>query len=83
MASGDGGAYWQRDIADMRRPPDVQGIAAHLFSNQLALGALAGLKRCAEADCRKFFIGRPNKKWCSDSCGSRSRVRRKRRRDIE
>lgn len=41
------------------------------------------LKRCALTECRKFFFGDPRKKWCSDACGSKVRVREKRRKDRE
>jgi predicted RNA-binding Zn ribbon-like protein len=82
MRSEDGRPYWQRNIADMNRPPNVEVLAAHAFAHLLTNGGLKGLKRCALPDCEKFFIGRPNAKWCSKSCGSKHRVRRKRKRDI-
>ena len=82
MRSEDGKPYWQRNIADMNRPPNVVVLAAHAFAHLLTSGGLNGVKRCAMPDCEKFFIGRPNAKWCSKSCGSKHRVRRKRKRDI-
>lgn len=74
--------YWQQNIADLNRSPDVLETAGYAFANQLAIGGLEGLKRCQLPDCEKFFIGRPNAKWCSKSCGSKYRVRRKRKRDL-
>lgn len=81
MPSNDGPPHWQC-IADMTNPdPAILGV--FIFSNVLGLGGLANLKRCKMDDCKKFFIGRPNKDFCSKSCGSRFRVRKKRKRDIE
>lgn len=68
---------WQY-IADFRLGPDAIASAAYGFSHLLEVGALDGLKRCESTDCRNFFIGRPNAKWCSKRCGSRYRVRLKR-----
>jgi len=79
----DGNPYWQYNIADMNRNLTVDEAAAYAFSHQLALGGLNGLKRCQLSDCQRFFIGRPNAKWCSKTCGSKSRVREKRKRDFE
>ncbi len=82
MRADDGRPYFQRNIADMNRPPNVEVLAAHAFAHLLTNGGLKGLKRCAMPDCEKHFIGRPNAKWCSKSCGSKHRVRMKRKRDI-
>lgn len=60
-------------------PPTV--LAAYMFSNMISLGWMDGLKRCQSTDCRQFYIGRSNVKWCSKTCGSRSRVKRMRRRN--
>lgn len=58
-------------------PPLVFG--AYMFSNITSLGGLEGLKRCKSNDCLKFFIGRRNAKWCSNSCGSKCRVKKMRK----
>jgi hypothetical protein len=68
-------------IADTADFTDPRTTAAYAFSQQLTLDGFIGLKRCHLKSCRKFFIGRPNTKWCSDSCGSLHRVRQKRKRD--
>lgn len=47
----------------------------------LTLGQLDSLKRCELRECRKFHVRRG--KWCSDSCGSKYRVRNKRKKDKE
>lgn len=60
-------------------PPTV--FAAYMFSNMASHGWLEGLKRCQSADCRQFFIGRPNVKWCNKACGSRTRVKKMRKRN--
>jgi hypothetical protein len=78
---GRGAASWRYNIADMNGQHDPVEAAAYAFSNQLAIGSLAKLRRCQLADCQKFFLGPPNAKWCSASCGSKNRVRRKRKRD--
>lgn len=54
-------------------------FAANMFANITFLGGLDRLKRCQISDCQKFYIGRQNQRWCSDTCGSRSRVREKRK----
>ena len=68
-------------IADIRSSfsPDV--LAAFAFSQMLAMGSFDGLKRCHLPSCERFFIGRPNAKWCSKKCGSLYRVSQKRKRD--
>ena len=58
-------------------PPLVFG--AYMFSNVASLGGFKSLKRCQNNDCLKFFIGRPNTKWCTSSCGSKSRVQKMRK----
>jgi|GEM_PF-2512082 len=58
-------------------PPLVFG--AYMFSNVASLGGLEKLKRCQSNDCLKFFIGRINAKWCSNSCGSKCRVKKMRK----
>lgn len=41
----------------------------------------ARLHRCVLAECRRFFVGDARSKWCSTTCGSKFRVRAKRKRD--
>ena len=60
-------------------PPSM--FAAYMFSQITSRGGLEGLKRCKSPECRNFFIGRANVKWCSKKCGSRSRVKKMRRRN--
>jgi len=81
--SKKGEVQWQNNIADMSVASTPPEVAAYAFSHHLAAGGLSGLKRCELTDCRKFFVGRPNTKWCSKSCGGKYRVRKKRRRDQE
>jgi predicted RNA-binding Zn ribbon-like protein len=80
MHSKNGHPYW-REVADAEslNHPDLK--TAYVISHLLAIGALENLKRCQLKDCRKFFIGPTNKKWCSKSCGSLYRVRDKRKKD--
>ena len=58
-------------------PPAI--LASYMFSNMVSLGWIDGLKRCHSPECQKFFIGRSNVKWCSKTCGSRTRVKRMRK----
>jgi len=51
------------------------------LSNSISTGKLINLKRCHSIDCQKFFLGKSNKKWCSDNCGGQIRMKRKRIRD--
>lgn len=65
--------------AYMPKSPDPLVFAAYMFSNVASLGGLEKLKRCQKRDCLKFFIGRPNSKWCSNTCGSIYRVKKMRK----
>jgi len=49
----------------------------------VTVDAIDGLKRCALKDCRKYFVGGPRAKWCSENCGSKYRIRKKRKLDRE
>jgi hypothetical protein len=45
-------------------------------------GLLPRIKRCEEKEnCGRYFFGDPRAHWCSRKCGSRARVRAKRRKD--
>ena len=66
-------------IADTEDFIDPKTMAAYAFSQQLTLDGFTGLKRCKLKSCKKFFIGRPNTKWCKDSCGSLYRVQQMRK----
>jgi CGNR zinc finger len=63
------------------RAPSPTRLAADEFSRILSSGLLGKLKKCQLGDCEKFFLGRPQAKWCSKSCGSKYRVAKKRKRD--
>lgn len=60
---------------------DPNTVAAYAFSAQLTVDGFVRLKYYEMRDCHKFFIGRPNTKWCSKACGSKYRVTEKRKRD--
>ncbi len=68
-------------VAHIPHQPPPTVFAAYMFSNMTSLGWLDGLKRCQSIECQQFFIGRPNVKWCSKTCGSRSRVKKMRKRN--
>ncbi|MEQ1723316.1 MAG: hypothetical protein ABL930_09065 [Pseudobdellovibrio sp.] len=71
---------WRR-IAKGDEINDPEIGVAYGVANLLAIGALDALKRCKLKTCENFFIGRPDAKWCSESCGSKHRVTEKRRHD--
>lgn len=68
-------------VAHIPHKPHPAMFVAYMFSNMTSRGWLEGLKRCASTDCQQFFIGRSNVKWCSKSCGSRSRVKKMRKKN--
>jgi predicted RNA-binding Zn ribbon-like protein len=69
-------------VAKYDRTPSPEAYAADDFSKLLTSGALKRLKLCQLKGCEKFFLGPPQAKWCSKTCGSKSRVRAKRKRDL-
>lgn len=66
-------------VAYMPHNPHPLVFGAYMFSNVTSLGGLEGLKRCQSNDCLKFFKGRTNAKWCSNTCGSKFRVKKMRK----
>lgn len=71
---------WRR-IANADKINDPELSIAYGIAHLLSAGAFKGLKRCRRKECQKYFVGRPNKKWCSDNCGSHSRVRKMRKKN--
>lgn len=78
--SAKGPPSW-RYVANGREVYDPQLAVAYVISHLLGAGAFIGLKRCKLKECQNYFVGKPNKKWCSDKCGSFYRVNKKRKRD--
>lgn len=68
-------------IAQLDPMPTQEAYAADHFSMLLTSGELERLKRCQLEGCENFFLGPPQARWCSKSCGSKFRVREKRKRD--
>jgi hypothetical protein len=68
-------------IAKYDKIPTPEAYAADDFSKLLTSGKLKRLKRCQLEGCDNFFIGPPQARWCSKTCGSKFRVREKRKRD--
>lgn len=66
-------------VAYMPKNPSPLVFGAYMFSHVTSLGGLEGLKRCYNNSCLRFFIGRANAKWCSNSCGSKYRVNKMRK----
>lgn len=80
MYSSKGLPYW-RHVANADQIDDPELSIAYGMSHLLTIGAFEGLKRCGLKECQKYFISRPNTKWCSKTCGSLYRVRQKRKKD--
>lgn len=59
-----------------------EAVAAKEFSRMVSYGMLNRLKLCQMSDCENIFLGPPQAKWCSTTCGSKFRVRKKRKRDL-
>jgi len=69
-------------IAKYDKIPTPEAYAADDFSKLLTSGKLKRLKRCQMEGCENFFLGPPQARWCSKTCGSKFRVREKRKRDL-
>ena len=54
MLSKDGKPYWQTNIADLNRSPEVLEVAGYAVAHQMAIGGLEGLKRCQLPDCEAY-----------------------------
>jgi predicted RNA-binding Zn ribbon-like protein len=80
MHSPNGPPFWRR-VANGDQIDDPELAIAYGVAHLLAAGAFEGLKRCRLKTCQKFFVGRPDAKWCSKACGSKFRVKKKRKRD--
>lgn len=80
MHSPKGRPYW-RHVANADQIDDPELSIAYAIGHLLAVGAFKGLKRCGLEKCQNYFIGKSNKKWCSDSCGSHFRVKIMRKRN--
>lgn len=78
MYSAKGLPYWRR-VANADQIDDPELSVAYAMAHLAARGAFVGLKRCVFSECQDFFIGRSNKKWCSNSCGSHFRVNKSRK----
>jgi hypothetical protein len=58
-------------------------LYALAFLRVVNAGLVNRIHRCALQECRQVFFGDVRARWCSPSCGSKHRVRRKRKRDRE
>jgi predicted RNA-binding Zn ribbon-like protein len=68
-------------IADLTKGITSEECAAKEFSRIITDRLINRLKRCKGFDCENVFFGPPQAKWCSKTCGSKYRVREKRKRD--
>lgn len=71
---------WLVDPSVKPEPPDkILPFVGWCTAILISVGVFDRLKRC-EA-CKRFYFGGPRAKYCSDNCGSLTRVRRKREKD--
>ena len=68
-------------ITNMNKLYTVETHAAREFSRFITYGMLSRIRRCQLPECKNIFLGPPQAKWCSKACGSKFRVRNKRKRD--
>ena len=78
----EGGSPLWNNIANLD-DIEPESSVAYAISHLLGSGAFKRLLQCQEEKCDDFFLGRPDRKWCSDRCGSRTRNRAKRKSDRE
>ena len=64
---------------DIQYTPEI--YAAKEFSRIVTSGMLNRVRRCQMPGCENIFLGPPQSKWCSKTCGSKYRVGKKRKRD--
>lgn len=68
-------------VANMDVNYTPETFAAKEFSRFVTYGMLDQIRRCQFPGCENIFVGRPQAKWCSKTCGSKYRVSKKRKRD--
>lgn len=68
-------------VANLNSNYTYKTFAAKEFSRLITYGKLNRIKRCQMPGCENIFLGPPQAKWCSKTCGSKYRVRNKRKRD--
>jgi len=68
-------------VANLNIAYTYKAFAAKDFSRLITYGMLNRIKRCQLPGCENIFVGPPQAKWCSNTCGSKYRAREKRRRD--
>ena len=69
-------------VANLNYTYSPETVAAKEFSKLITSGVLERLKRCKLSDCENVFLGPPNATWCSKTCGSKFRVRKKRNKNL-
>ena len=68
-------------VAELDQVTSEEAYAANEFSKILTSGMLERVRRCQMEECKRLFVGPPQAKWCSKTCGSKHRVRKKRKLD--
>lgn len=83
LMSSETGLPQNAYVAQYDNLPDPRAYAADDFSKLLTSGQLKRLKICQLEECDNFLLGPPQARWCSKTCGSKFRVREKRKRDSQ
>ena len=68
-------------VANMDVSYSADTYAAREISRFVTYGILDRVRICQLASCERLFVGPPQAKWCSKTCGSKYRVTKKRKRD--
>ena len=68
---------------EVREAMNPEGLHSLCVAVLLSSQKLENLQRCHAPDCDNLYSGPPQKKWCSDKCGTRMRLRKKRKSDKE
>lgn len=72
---------WPDFASDAGPLPDRESMYALFVAWAISAGTAHKVKRCVLKECHKYFVGGPRAKWCSENCGSKHRVRKKRKLD--
>lgn len=70
-------------VVNMNLDYTPEAFAAKEFARFINAGMLQRIRRCQYPGCGSIFLGPPQAKWCSKTCGSKYRVGKKRKRDSQ
>ncbi len=70
-------------VSNMNLHYSLEAFAAKEFARFVTYGMLRKVRRCQYPGCASIFLGPPQAKWCSKTCGSKYRVEKKRKLDSQ